>query len=115
MVEREQVRDRAPPERPRTRERSGSGWSRAAAFEAGAAIVAAATGLEAAKIMEMLTVGEGNSGNKTTGQMKFAIKYHRVRSVHVTPTVFLNGVESPDISSGWTAEQWHEKIAALLP
>ena len=65
--------------------------------------------------MEMLTVGEGNSGNKTTGQMKFAIKYHRVRSVHVTSTVFLNGVESPDISSGWTAEQWHEKIAALLP
>ena len=72
-----------------------------------------ATGLEAAKIIEMVTVGEGNSGNKITGQMKFAIKYHRVRSVHVTPTVFLNGVESPDISSGWAAAQWNEKLSSL--
>ena len=61
----------------------------------------------------MLAVGEGNSGNKTTVQMKFVIKYHRVRSVHVTPTVFLNGVESPDISSGWTVAQWHEKLSSL--
>ena len=26
--------------------------------------------------------------------VKFAVKYHRVRGVHVTPTVFLNGVDS---------------------
>ena len=78
-----------------------------------AEIVGPATGLEAAKIIDMVTVGEGNSGNKITGQLKFAIKYHRVRSVHVTPTVFLNSVESPDISSGWTAAQWNEKLSSL--
>jgi hypothetical protein len=33
----------------------------------------------------------GNSGNATTQAIKFATKYHRVRGVHVTPTVFVNG------------------------
>ena len=46
--------------------------------------------------------------------MKWAVKYHRVRSIHVTPTVLVNGIEAPDISSGWTGDQWDEKIAALL-
>jgi hypothetical protein len=30
--------------------------------------------------------------------------------VHVTPTVFLNGLEAPDISSGWGLGEWNEKI-----
>ena len=46
-----------------------------------AAVVAAATGLDAAVVLDQLTCqGEGNCGNKTTLQMKWAIKYHRVRS-----------------------------------
>ena len=35
-------------------------------------------------------------------------------AVHVTPTVFLNGVVAPDVSSGWTADQWTEKLTGVL-
>ncbi|CAD7924528.1 unnamed protein product [Amoebophrya sp. A120] len=41
-------------------------------------------------------------------------RFHRVRGVHMTPTVFLNDIEAPDIASGWTAEQWLEKIDQVL-
>jgi len=43
-------------------------------------------------------------------EFKWSVKYHRARSVHVTPTVFLNGLEAPDISSGWGLGEWNEKI-----
>lgn len=46
--------------------------------------------------------------------MKFAVKYHRVRSIHVTPTVLLNGIEAPDISSGWSSSEWKNKIDSLF-
>ena len=36
------------------------------------------------------------------------------RAVHVTPTVFVNGIEAPDISSGWTAEEWRAKLDGLI-
>ena len=67
------------------------------------------------EVMEFLGIepGSGNSGNKATGLMKLCTKFHRVRGVHVTPTVFVNGVESPDISSGWTIEQWEEKLGTV--
>jgi hypothetical protein len=58
--------------------------------------------------------GEGNSGSKATQLVKWAVKYHRLaRSVHVTPTVFLNGLEAGDVGSGWTVEQWTEKLDNL--
>ena len=63
---------------------------------------------------KLALTGEGNSGSAVTLPMKWAVKYHRLRSIHVTPTVLVNGIEAPDISSGWTGEQWDEKIAALL-
>lgn len=46
--------------------------------------------------------------------MKWAVKYHRTRSVHTTPTVFLNGLEAPDISSSWGLDEWNEKITCFL-
>lgn len=45
--------------------------------------------------------------------MKLAAKYHRTNGVHVTPTVFINGLDA-DIGSSWTKEQWEAKISALL-
>ena len=61
-----------------------------------------------------LTEEEPNMAlGETTKLLKFAIKYHRIRGVHVTPTVFVNGIEAPDISSGWTAEQWIEKLKSI--
>lgn len=45
---------------------------------------------------------------------KFILRYHRARSIHVTPTVLLNGIEAPDVSSGWTADEWRSKISQVL-
>jgi len=50
--------------------------------------------------------GGGNCGNGMTQDMKWITKHHRTRGVHVTPTVFVNGLEAGVVSSGWTAEQW---------
>jgi len=47
-------------------------------------------------------------------QLKWFVRYHRVRGVHVTPTVFVNGIEEGKISSSWTAEQWTEYITNFL-
>ena len=49
-----------------------------------------------------------------TQELKWSTRYHRVRSVHVTPTVLLNGLETPDISSSFTAAEWQDKINSIL-
>lgn len=68
-----------------------------------------------AKLARTIVEGSLNTGNAVTLDLKWATKYHRVRGVHVTPTVFLNGVEAPDVSSGWDADQWAAKVADCLP
>ena len=73
------------------------------------AIAAESTGLDAADIASNLELID-SSPNET----KSAAKYQRVRGVHVTPTVFMNGVEAPDISSGWSVEQWKDKVDLCL-
>jgi len=80
------------------------------------AIAAESTGLNAADIASHLELIDSspNCGSAVTLPMKFAAKYHRVRGVHVTPTVFMNGVEAPDISSGWSVEQWKDKVDLCL-
>eukprot|EP00435_Cladocopium_sp_Y103_P032240 s1318_g8.t1 len=50
--------------------------------------------------------GLGNAGNAVTQHLKWAIKFHRVRGVHVTPTVFVNGLEAGIVSSDWSADEW---------
>ncbi|KAL2125037.1 hypothetical protein VTJ04DRAFT_1402 [Mycothermus thermophilus] len=49
-----------------------------------------------------------NVGNGVTADVKTIVKMARLTGVHVTPTVLLDGVVVPDISSGWTGEQWKE-------
>ena len=57
----------------------------------------------------------GNDGlGVVTQHLKWAVKYHRMRSVHVTPTVFINGIEAPDISSGWSDNEWLEKLRPMI-
>ena len=63
---------------------------------------------------QLSLTGPGNVGNAVTQAIKWSVKFHRARSVHVTPTVLLNGIEAPDVSSGWSAEQWAAKIGAAL-
>mmetsp|Transcript_22226 Transcript_22226/g.68453 ORF Transcript_22226/g.68453 Transcript_22226/m.68453 type:complete len:155 (-) Transcript_22226:575-1039(-) len=74
--------------------------------------VAAGVGCDKdAVVGQLACTGTGNGGNAVTQQIKWATKYHRVRAVHVTPTVFVNGIEAPHVSSGWTADEWREFLA----
>lgn len=42
------------------------------------------------------------------------VKFQRKRGVHVTPTVFFNGIEQPDISSKWTSDDWKRFLNRAL-
>ena len=42
------------------------------------------------------------------------VKFQRKRGVHVTPTVFFNGIEQSSISSSWTAKEWKKFLSAAL-
>ncbi|CAJ1930917.1 unnamed protein product [Cylindrotheca closterium] len=66
----------------------------------------------AVKAKLMMAEGGGNAGNEMTKHIKFACKFHRTRGVHVTPTVFVNGVEAGVVSSGWSEEDWKKFLAA---
>ena len=61
-----------------------------------------------------LTQDEPHMGlGEVTKLFKFAVKHHRTRGVHVTPTVFMNSIEAPDVSSGWSTGQWMEKLRSV--
>jgi hypothetical protein len=42
------------------------------------------------------------------------VKFQRKRGVHVTPTVFFNGIEQSSISSSWTAKEWKKFLNEAL-
>merc|ERR1712023_413515 len=48
-----------------------------------------------------------------TQQIKFYVKHHRQRSVHVTPTCAVNGLLC-DTSSGWTLAEWCAFVDPLV-
>ena len=63
-------------------------------------------GVDKDAVKELLQLGP--YGNGVTQDIKFLCKLHRTRGVHVTPTVYVNGLEAGAVSSGWTKEQWIE-------
>ncbi|ORY90197.1 hypothetical protein BCR35DRAFT_299771 [Leucosporidium creatinivorum] len=78
----------------------------------------AAKYVDRAAFLKAVSVGKGNGGTPVTTDLKLAIKYARQNSIHVTPTVALNGLVEPSISSSFSAEDWikflNEKIDAKL-
>jgi len=69
--------------------------------------------IDVEKVMALLKIddqpdekGELNSGNGVTADVKMVMKMARRIGAHVTPTVFLDGVEVGEISSSWSKEQW---------
>jgi len=76
--------------------------------------IAASTGIDRGEVEKQLTMKSegGNCGNEMTQAIKWCVKYHRTRGVHVTPTVHVNGLEAGVVSSGWTTEQWLEFLKA---
>ena len=88
--------------------------SRTALYE-GCAALAEGVGCDrAAFLKELICTGEGNCGNGVTQSLKFYVKQHRKQGVHVTPTVFVNGIEAPQVSSGWSGAEWSEFLDGLL-
>lgn len=56
---------------------------------------------------------ESNAGNAMVPDLKYHIKYARKHGVHVSPTVFVDGLEEPQISSQWTVDQWNAYLNKL--
>ncbi|KAJ1621154.1 hypothetical protein T492DRAFT_601756 [Pavlovales sp. CCMP2436] len=74
-----------------------------------AVLAESVTGVSAAELLPLLT--HGDPSNWPTAQMlKWQVRQHRTRGVHVTPTCFVYGIEATQISSSWTVKQW----AAML-
>ena len=79
------------------------------------ATLAEPLGIKKADLLSKLSInGGGNTGNEMTQQIKFVTKFHRMRGVHVTPTVYANGLEAVEVSSGWNVDQWREFLDKLL-
>jgi hypothetical protein len=81
-----------------------------------AAAAQAASGVDAAAVLEQVKfLGTSpNSGNAVTQLVKWYTKHGRKNGIHVTPTVLVNGIEEPSISSGWTQAQWDEYLDLKL-
>ena len=81
------------------------------------AVIGGESGYDVSSFSALLSL-EGVTGNEGLGNvtqyLKWAVKYHRARGVHVTPTVFINGIEAPDISSGWSDTEWLEKLQPMI-
>lgn len=74
---------------------------------------ATSIGVEEEEMYELLKIPEKagedgalNSGNKVTDDLKVTVKMARTNGTHVTPTVWLDGVEAKEVGSGWSKEEW---------
>lgn len=75
------------------------------------------SGYDAKALANLLSLDQvqGNAGlGDVTQHLKWAVKYHRARGVHTTPTVFINGLEAGDVSSGWGVDEWIEKLGKMF-
>uniref|UniRef100_A0A7S4VHI0 Thioredoxin-like fold domain-containing protein n=1 Tax=Alexandrium monilatum TaxID=311494 RepID=A0A7S4VHI0_9DINO len=89
--------------------------SRKQLYEELASVAEESVGLPKAEVLDVLALqGAGNAGSQATQLVKWYTKMHRVRGVHVTPTVFVNGTEAPQVGSGWSAEEWKAFLEPML-
>jgi len=56
---------------------------------------------------------EHNSGNLVTNDFKIHIRVSRHNSIHVSPTVMVNGLIESRISSSWDLETWKKYLSEL--
>ena len=93
--------------------------SRSALYAVLAALAEEEAGVPSAPVLALLasaaTPDAPNAGNGVTQQLKWAVKHHRARGVHVTPTVFVNGIEAGQVSSGWGLDDWRGFLDAFVP
>lgn len=68
-----------------------------------------------AEVVDKLAIkGEDNAGSSVTQLVKWCVNAHRVRGVHVTPTVFLNSTQAPQVGSGWAKDEWLSFVDSVL-
>ncbi|KAH8918362.1 hypothetical protein BT69DRAFT_1338226 [Atractiella rhizophila] len=67
-------------------------------------------GISSSDILKLTTTGKGNSANPITTEFKYAVKISRQNGIHVSPTVLLDGIIEPSISSSFTKEQWKQYL-----
>ncbi|BGP28451.1 hypothetical protein JCM10296v2_000184 [Rhodotorula toruloides] len=70
--------------------------------------LAQSVGIDRAGFLKAISVGKGNGGTAVTNDLKQQIRYHRGRAIHVTPTVALDGIIEPSISSSFSKEDWNK-------
>jgi len=56
---------------------------------------------------------ECNAGNAIKRDVKYHIKYAWKHGIHASPTVFIDGLEEPEISSQWSVDQWNTYLNKL--
>ena len=56
--------------------------------------------------------GSKNPGCAVTQQMKDICRYARTVGVHVSPTVYMDGEEQKEVTSGWTVQRWESFVGA---
>ncbi|OZJ05955.1 hypothetical protein BZG36_01181 [Bifiguratus adelaidae] len=90
--------------------------SRHAIYGQLADLVQASVGISGEKFLELVSVvsGSSNGGNKVTDKLKMQIKFARQLGVHVSPTVFWDGIREDSVSSSWDLDQWKEFLAKKL-
>lgn len=67
-----------------------------------------------AEATALLGSGPEDDENAVFPMSRQVVKFARKRGVHVTPTVFFNGIEQGQISSGWTAKEWKDFLGEAL-
>ena len=82
-----------------------------------AKVVCEACGFDENQFLDMLKLdtsgGQKNSGNTTTQALKWYVKMHRQRSIHVTPTCAINNM-TIDTSSSWGLDEWKKLLDPLV-
>jgi len=83
--------------------------------------LAASVGVDEDKFLDLVLVPEHadaegglNLGNKVTNDLKVHLKIARSVGVHVSPTVYVDGVVENSISSSFSGEQWEEFLSKTV-
>jgi len=86
--------------------------TRSAMYSILASAAAEASGVDAASVLQKVQfLGTSpNAGNEMGQLVKWYAKHGRKNGIHVTPTVLVNGIEEPSISSGWSLDAWTEYL-----
>uniref|UniRef100_A0A060TB17 ARAD1B11990p n=1 Tax=Blastobotrys adeninivorans TaxID=409370 RepID=A0A060TB17_BLAAD len=87
--------------------------TRAQTYQRLAELVAANSSVSKDQFLDVVAIKgtePKNGGNKLQNDFKQFVKTGRQNSIHVSPTVLINGVVDNQISSSWDAKQWLEKL-----